>query len=442
MGSAGVDLAVVAPSQVVIDRSDGTETEWKVPSGIGGVGRLVARLAREGVGTVVVESTAMAWFVMAVAVARSGADMALVRVSGSKTAALRRFFSLYTQTDRTDAQALKLMTQVDPKLRPLVLPSPFELGWRRLVTLRHKRVQELSRERNRLWALGQWALRGISTPLGKKVTAGLIAVLERWPYIPALARARPGTIAAVAKCSTEKAERVKEATLEVVAFYDGYIDWDALEIELRSHLDTIRRLQADIGRLDEEISRRHNAAYPNDPLLTVPGVGKVVASIIRAVVANLERFTNLAGFRGFTGLCPRRKESGVKTDKGGRPVTKAGPATLRWALFLAADNARHHDPALADLYWRLRLAGKHHNHAVVAVATHLTGRIWAVIRQNRPYQYQDLEGNPISREQARRLVAQLKPHPNEVTAANQKGGPPSPPQKRRDTRGAALPQRP
>lgn len=420
MSSAGVDLAVVAPSKVVIDRSDGTETEWSAPSGIGGAKRLVARLSREGIRTVVVESTAMAWFVLAVAVARSDAPIRLVRVSGSKTAALRRFFSLHTQTDRTDAQALKLMTRVDAQLRPLELPSGFELGWRRLVTLRHKRVKELARERNRVWALGQWALAGIASTLGKKVTEGLLAVLERWPHIPSLSRARPATIAQTAKCPTEKAEQVKQRAAEVVAFYDGHVDWDTLEIELRSHLDTIRRLQADIAHLDQHINRRHDTAYPDDPLLTIPGVGKVVASIIRATVANLEQFTNLNGFRGYTGLCPRRKESGAKTDKGGRPITKTGPATLRWALFIAADNARQRDPALAHLYWRLRLKNKHHNQAVVAVATHLTGRIWAVIRHNRPYQHQDLDGNPITPEQARRIVAQIKPHPDQIAAANQK----------------------
>lgn len=84
-------------------------------------------------------------------------------------------------------------------------------------------------------------------------------------------------------------------------------------------------------------------------------------------------------------------------------------SVLRWALHLAADTARRWDPHLADLYRRLMVErGRTHTQALCAVASHLIGRVWAVARENRPYQWRDLDGNPITRDQARVLTLSLR----------------------------------
>lgn len=77
----------------------------------------------------------------------------------------------------------------------------------------------------------------------------------------------------------------------------------------------------------------------------------MVAGVVRAVVGNLERFSNLAAFRAYTGLVPAEDSSGEARRKG--RISKAGPGVLRWALYLAADVARQWDPQMAELYRRL-----------------------------------------------------------------------------------------
>ena len=82
---------------------------------------------------------------------------------------------------------------------------------------------------------------------------------------------------------------------------------------------------------------------------------------------------------------------------------------LRWALYLAADGARQSDPELAALYRRLMVErGRHHHQALCAVASHLAGRIWAVSRTNRPYQWRDLDGTPITQQEARDIATGLR----------------------------------
>jgi hypothetical protein len=130
-------------------------------------------------------------------------------------------------------------------------------------------------------------------------------------------------------------------------------------------------------------------------LLSIPGVGPVVASVVRATIGDARDFKNASTFRAYTGLTPREDSSGDAQRRG--RISKAGPDLLRWALYLAADVARKHDPQLAALYRRLMVErGRHHNQALCAVATHLSDRIYALLRENRPYQPRDLDGRPIT----------------------------------------------
>ena len=66
-------------------------------------------------------------------------------------------------------------------------------------------------------------------------------------------------------------------------------------------------------------------------------------------------------------------------------------------LCLAADVAHLHDPQLGDLYRRLMLERRcHHNHALCAVATHITDRICAILCGNRTHRPRHLDGAPVT----------------------------------------------
>ena len=84
------------------------------------------------------------------------------------------------------------------------------------------------------------------------------------------------------------------------------------------------------------------------------------------------------------------------------------PALLRRDLFLAADFRRHAHGA--RLYHDLMVhRGKHHNSALCIIANRsLIPRILAVLREQRPYELQDLEGNSITKPEARALAEQWK----------------------------------
>ena len=143
--------------------------------------------------------------------------------------------------------------------------------------------------------------------------------------------------------------------------------------------------------------------YPNDPLPSIDGIGVNSAAIYHAFIHTIDRFPKVASFRRWTGLVPSSHQSGNHQAKGGR-ITQAGPALIRATLFLNANVARQWDVQLADIYFRQMVHyGKHHTQAVCAVASHLANRIYVLLKEQRPFQLRDLDGNPISSQDSRQL---------------------------------------
>jgi hypothetical protein len=78
---------------------------------------------------------------------------------------------------------------------------------------------------------------------------------------------------------------------------------------------------------------------------------------------------------------------------------------------------RRIDPTLAAKYHRLMLeAGKHHNSALCHIATTLLTRIIACWRTGQPYQLRDVDGTPVTPEQARAIIAERYTIPKDPRA--------------------------
>ena len=56
-------------------------------------------------------------------------------------------------------------------------------------------------------------------------------------------------------------------------------------------------------------------------------------------------------------------------------------------------------------------AGKHHNSALCHIATTLLTRIIACWRTQQPYQLRDIDGTPVTPEQAKAIIAERYPVP-------------------------------
>jgi len=150
-------------------------------------------------------------------------------------------------------------------------------------------------------------------------------------------------------------------------------------------LRLIDDLELQIDASEREL-RALGADHPYVPLLlTLPGVGWVLAYTIAAEIGDIARFASPLKLCGYTGLCPYVRQSGDRDDRG--PLTKAGPRYLRWALIEAAHSAGR-TPFYRDRYQATkRRLGKQRGSKVAAVdvARKLAEAIWYMLTRNQPF---------------------------------------------------------
>jgi hypothetical protein len=172
--------------------------------------------------------------------------------------------------------------------------------------------------------------------------------------------------------------------------------------------------ETESAAIAKRLEQLYLEVHPSDNLRTIPGIGDHTAPIFLATVGDPARFRSQSAFANYCGVVPGANQSSDMETKGLR-MTKAGPAIMRWALFQAGGIGRAHDPQLACVYYREMVHnGKTHMQAMGAVMSHMSARILAVLREDKPYDLRDMDGRPVSREEARKIILSKYQVPEEI----------------------------
>jgi len=150
-------------------------------------------------------------------------------------------------------------------------------------------------------------------------------------------------------------------------------------------LELVDDLNQRIDQIARQL-RRAGADHRYVPLLmTAPGIGWINGYTIASELGDIHRFATPKKLVGYSGLCPRVKQSGGVDARG--PLSKAGPRYLRWGLMEAALNAHDH-PVYAERYQATkRRLGRQRGAKVAQIdlARHLTEAIWHMLTRNQPF---------------------------------------------------------
>lgn len=109
---------------------------------------------------------------------------------------------------------------------------------------------------------------------------------------------------------------------------------ESARIILKQLIATFTELEAQIKELDVEINRRSKEDPTARRLMTIPGVGPVVATATVALVPAAENFRTGRDFAAWLGLTPLQKSTGGKQKLGA--TSKRGERTIRRLLILGA----------------------------------------------------------------------------------------------------------
>jgi hypothetical protein len=223
--------------------------------------------------------------------------------------------------------------------------------------------------------------------------------------------------------SREESERLKnlvDLAVDALQLYGlEAVDYGHLQEEMRRE----QRLLAYLEREQEALNTKtvqplYLGLHPSRRLETLPGVGPKGAAVYASFIGVPGRFPDNRHFRGWHGLVPDSQQSGHAESKG-LHISRAGPGLVKKYAYINADVARHHDPQIAAIYYEHMVKkGDHHNQAVCACATHLLDRVYAVLRDERPYELRDVDGAPVTPEEARTLIAEQYAVPDEVRKRN------------------------
>lgn len=156
----------------------------------------------------------------------------------------------------------------------------------------------------------------------------------------------------------------------------------ARQIEaLDEAIAAIDRHLESVAKVDERAKR----------LMTVPGIGPVIATAIAATVRDIEAFSCGREFAAFLGLTPRQHSTGGKERS--RGISKMGDRYLRKLLVVGATAVLHHAAGHYDALrtWAKemlkRKAGLKYAYKLtaVALANKLARIVYAILRTGETY---------------------------------------------------------
>lgn len=164
------------------------------------------------------------------------------------------------------------------------------------------------------------------------------------------------------------------------------------EPQLRGHVElhgaVWTHLGAQVATLQAQLAEQAGPfALELGLLQTVFGVGQIIALTEIAVISDPHRFRSAKHAGSYVGLTPSTYQSGER-DAHGR-ITRRGSSELRAMLCEAAQHARRPDHPL-NPYFRRLCARRGYKMAVVAVAHRLCRILWAMLRDQKPFDIKKL----------------------------------------------------
>lgn len=160
------------------------------------------------------------------------------------------------------------------------------------------------------------------------------------------------------------------------------------EIE-RVNREAIRGLEKSLDKVDEQIllsiSQDQGLKQKYDLMLTVKGVGKVLAAMLLVYTHGFNRLTDSRKLACYSGVAPFVYESGTSI-RGKTGVSKFANNELKKVLHMAAISSVQHNPDLRQYFQRKVQEGKNKMSVINAVRNKLLHRVVAVIKRGTPYE--------------------------------------------------------
>ena len=158
---------------------------------------------------------------------------------------------------------------------------------------------------------------------------------------------------------------------------------ESFTFQLKLLIEQIKFIEGQIKDCETKIKALMDKI--NSPITTIPGVGTVLGAVILSEFGDINRFDKPSQLVAYAGIDATVSQSG-EFEGNHNVMSKRGSPYLRKSLFQAALVASNSDPVLKAYYQKKRDEGKHHKTCIGAVARKLCNIIYAVLKNDKPYQ--------------------------------------------------------
>jgi transposase len=374
----------------------------------------------------VLEATGMSWYSVGLYLHRHGVEV--YRVNGQQVADLRKVYKRHAKSDRVDARVMaRLPLLYSERLHRCHFPSGKQMALQRACREVSRLKAQVAASKNRILATDQFAWLGLSDVVHPYEEAALwmrANYYDPWHVRQTGEQALADAWEAAATrqpADTSWISKLIRRAEQVTGLYGdpNCIDYAQLQASLQREQARLIRAEKESHHLRLKVVRPlYRQLHPQRYLETIQGVGQDSAAVYIAFIGDILRFPSLRQFRGWSGLIPFSRQSGHAQARG-LHITQAGPDLIKAIAFLDAQVARQWDPQIAAIYHKQMMEfGKHHLQAVCTCATHLLDRVYVVLREDRPYELRDVDGTPVSNQEARRICQERYRVPDEVRRRN------------------------
>lgn len=329
----------------------------------------------------------------------SEAGFKVIVVNPLQSSSMKNFEIRKRKTDKVDAYKLAMLYRVRV-LRSSQIPQDAVRGLRLLCRQRSELISDITRYKNRLTAILDQVFPGYDKVFSDVGGVSSRAVLRKFPT-PTMLYGSDSKVITEA-ISEANGRGIEFAKLKAMQLKE--ISGSALKVGIRSEgdpsivlslitmLDSLysckKMLEDSMQKLiSKEVHLKTNIAL----LRSIPGIGEFGSAIILAELGDISLFQKPKQLSAYFGLDPSERQSGTFTGTKNK-LSKRGSPFARAALNMAAHNAvcKHGkslppNPILADYYERKCLE-KPKKVALAAVMHKLTNIIFAVLRDQKPFE--------------------------------------------------------
>jgi len=186
----------------------------------------------------------------------------------------------------------------------------------------------------------------------------------------------------IARCCAQRisANEIRKFTAEDL---QQLLKEEHIFLSAQANLDTIVFLKQQIRRLEKAIKKKVKLNKAFQQLLTVPGIGLILAMTIMLEVGDIGRFPQVGNFASYCRCVSSQKLSDGKTK--GHGNRKNGNRYLSWAFTEAAHLSRRYNENFRSYYNR-KVAQANTSLATKALSNKLARICYYIIRDQVPFQ--------------------------------------------------------